>query len=302
MQDKTAIFEQERGRLFGLAYRMLGSVADAEDILQDVHLRWLQQEDDTIVNPAGWLLTVVTRACIDWQRSARHRREHYVGVWLPEPLLEPVHGIAEGPQAVTELANNLSFAFLHLLEKLNPLERAVLLLRQAFDWPFNEIAASLDKTEAHCRQLFKRAQQKIGGALYSDIGGQMTAPDANAERLLVNFLHTCMSGDFAGLLKCLHEDLIAYSDGGGKVTSLLRPITGSERVARFLRRTIQPRQNLKVVPHSINGEPGLVVFEQERVIAALIFAFREQKLWRLYSIRNPDKLLRLPNDILTAPK
>lgn len=287
MQDKTAIFEQERGRLFGLAYRMLGSVADAEDILQDVHLRWLQQEDDTIANPTGWLLTVVTRACIDWQRSARHRREHYVGVWLPEPLLEPVHGIAEDPQAMTELANNLTLAFLHLLEKLNPLERAVLLLRQAFDWPFNEIATALNKTEAHCRQLFKRAQQKIGGDI------EMTTPDANAERLLMSFLQTCISGDFAGLLTCLHEDLIAYSDGGGKVMSLLRPIAGSERVARFLRRIIQPRENLKVVPHSINGEPGLVVFEQERVIAALIFAFREQKLWRIYSIRNPDKLLRV---------
>lgn len=128
----------------------------------------------------------------------------------------------------------------------------------------------------------------------------MTAPDANAERLLVNFLHTCMSGDFAGLLTCLHEDLIAYSDGGGKVTSLLRPIAGSERIARFLRRIIQPRDNLKVIPQSINGEPGLVVIEQDRVIAALIFAFREQKLWRFYSIQNPDKLLQVQNGTQSA--
>lgn len=284
MENNTAIFERERGRLFGLAYRMLGSVADAEDVLQEVCLRWLQQDSDTIANPAGWLLTVVTRECIDWQRSARHRREHYVGVWLPEPLLESFHDTVDGPQAMTELANNLTLAFLHLLEKLNPLERAVLLLRQAFDWPFSDIAATLGKTEAHCRQLFKRAQEKIGG----DIA--MTRPDANAERLLLQFMQTCTSGDFSGLLNCLHEDLIAYSDGGGKVRSLLRPIAGSERVARFLRRIIQPRANLTVIARMINGEPGLLAFENGQPVAALIFAFREQKLWRLYSIRNPDKL------------
>ncbi len=287
MQDNTAMFERERGRLFGLAYRMLGSVADAEDILQEVYLRWLQQDSNAIANPAGWLLTVVTRECIDWQRSARHRREHYVGVWLPEPLLEPYHDSVEGPQAMTELANNLTLAFLHLLEKLNPLERAVLLLRQAFDWPFSDIAATLGKTDAHCRQLFKRAQQKIGG----DIA--MTTPDTHAETLLVNFLHTCMSGEFSGLLNCLHDDLMAYSDGGGKVTSLLRPLSGGERVARFLRRLIQPRPNLSVIPHRINREPGLLIFENGQPVAALIFAFREQKLWRLYSIRNPDKLTRV---------
>ncbi len=281
------VFEQERGRLFALAYRMSGSVADAEDIVQEAHLRWLQQKHDTIDNPAAWLLTVVTRLGIDWQRSARHRREQYVGVWLPEPLLEAEQNCDDGPQALAELANTLTVAFLHLLERLNPQERAVLLLREAFDWRFSEIAAALEHSDSHCRQLYRRARQKLGAEK------TMTPPAADGDRLLMAFLQTSMSGQFSNLLACLHEDIRVYSDGGGKVTALLRPIAGGERVLRFLQRLFQSRDGVSLELRRINGEPGLVAFEQGQAVAALIFAFRGEKLWRLYSIRNPDKLARI---------
>ena len=286
MQD-NGVFARERGRLFGLAYRLLGSVSDAEDVLQDVHLAWLQQDQSQIANPAGWLVTVATRHCLDQLRSARRQREQYVGVWLPEPLLEATAATAPNPQDTLELARNLSLAFVHMLERLTPPERAVFILRQAFDWPYQDIAGVVDRSEMHCRQLHKRAREKLDGE---------QAPHASfndAQPLLTHFLHTCLSGNYDALLQQLHTDLAAYSDGGGKVLALLRPIHGRERVARFLLRLIQPRAGLWVEPRCINGDPGLLVFERGQVTAALAFCFRDGQLWRLYSIRNPDKLRHL---------
>lgn len=287
MSDQVCIFEQERGRLFGLAYRMSGSVAEAEDIVQEAHLRWIQQEHAAIENPPAWLLTVVTRLGIDWQRSQRHRRESYMGVWLPEPLVHQATLANDDPAGQIEFSTTLSLAFMHLLERLNPQERAVILLREAFDWRFNDIAVALGATDTQCRQWYRRAHKKLGHEK------TMTCPDASADRLLFAFLQTCMSGEMTSLLSFLREDVMVYSDGGGKVTALLRPISGSERVARFLLRLFQPRDNLKVIMKHVNGEPGLLVYEQDRAIAALVFAFHEQGLWRLFSIQNPDKLKHL---------
>ncbi len=225
-----------------------------------------------------------TRRCIDLQRSAQRQREHYVGVWLPEPLVEDTTSAASGPDTTLELAQDLSLAFLHLLERLSPAERAVFILRQAFDWAYRDIAGVVQMTETHCRQLHKRAQAKLAGEW------QPPAANPSAELLLARFLQACLSGDQSNLLQLLHQDLVAYSDGGGKVIALLRPLYGPERVARFLRRLIQPRPGLQVRMARINGETGLLAWEDNTLVAAMVFCFRDQQLWRIYSIRNPDKL------------
>src|SRR5438445_8705 len=212
-----------RGRLLGLAYRMLGSRSDAEDVAQDAYLRFAGAQG--VHNAEAFLVTIVTRLCLDRLKSARAQREVYVGPWLPEPVFD-----AEGlsAEAATELADDLSFALLLALDRLSPMERAAFLLHDVFDTPFSEIAGMLDRTDAACRQLATRARR----AVRDNRPAPAAAPDNHA-RLLAAFSEAVASGNVSRLAELLREDAVAITDGGGRKTAALNPIIGAEKIARF---------------------------------------------------------------------
>ena len=224
--SRAEVFDRNRPLLFSIAYRMTGSVMDAEDAVQEAYLRWQRASDDEVRSPSAYLSRVVTRLSINRLRSARVRREQYVGPWLPEPVLgEQVQEI--GDQA--ELEDSLSMAFLVLLESLTPVERAVFVLREVFDYEYAEIASLVGKSEANCRQISHRARQSVAARR-----PRFESSPQQEERLLEGFLRASLSGDMEALLALLSEDVILYSDGGGKTQAALKPIYGADRVARFL--------------------------------------------------------------------
>ena len=224
MKDVTT-FEQYRSLLFSIAYRMLGGVAEAEDMVQDTFLRWQLQAGKEIESAKALLTTIVTRLCIDHLKSARHRREHYVGVWLPEPLME-THD--RDPAQAAELADSLTNAFMLIVETLSPVERAVFLLREVFDYDYSEVSQMVGKSEANCRQMVVRAREHLAARR-----PRFNADPEHAAQLVNRFLLARDQGDSQALLNLLTEDATIYSDGGGKVTASRSPIRGAERVARF---------------------------------------------------------------------
>src|SRR5436305_5443299 len=223
-ENTTQIFNQYRALLFSIAYRMLGSATDAEDIVQEAFLRWLQASDEEIQSPKAFLSTVVTRLCIDQLRSARAQREQYVGPWLPEPI--PT-GQRQDLTETAVLAESLSFAFLVMLESLGPLERAVFLLREVFDYDYSEIAAIVGKSEANCRQVLHRAHQHLGQRR-----PRYDVSHEQQERITSQFMHATTSGDMQGLLNLLTDDIVFTADSGGKVRAGLKPVHGPDKVAR----------------------------------------------------------------------
>jgi RNA polymerase sigma-70 factor (ECF subfamily) len=292
MEDRTAIFASARPLLFSIAYRMLGSVMDAEDLVQDVYLRWKEAPDRDVRAPQAYLATIVTRLAINQLRSARRQRETYVGPWLPEPL---VTDHAPDPSGPVELAESLSMAFLVLLERLSPTERAVFLLREAFDFEYDEIARIVDKTEANCRQLFARAKQHVGTPR-----ARFDADPAQADRLMHRFTQAAGAGDVDGLVAVLAEDITLWADGGGKVRgAALRPVRGPTSVARFvvgvLQRFVPAERTMQ--PTQINGQPGFIVYATGRPLAALILDIRAERIHAIYAIGNPDKLQALATPV-----
>lgn len=279
-------FDANRGRLLGLAYRMLGTRADAEDAVQDAWLRWSATDRATISNAEAYLVTVVTRLCLDRLKSARARREVYVGPWLPEPIPD-----AEtlSPQAATELADDLSFALMLALERLSPLERAAFLLHDVFDASYTEVAATLDRSEAAVRQLAARARKAVRAAR----AARKVSPDAHA-RLLAAFTAALASRDPAQLKALLREDAVALTDGGGRKTAALNPIRGADRVTRFflglLRKLDARGQTLSAIQVGFNGAPGLLVFIDGALDQAMTFSVEGDRIVALYTVRNPEKL------------
>src|SRR5438067_10536802 len=223
-ENTTQIFNQYRALLFSIAYRMLCNATDAEDIVQEAFVRWLQASDGEIQSPKAFLSTVVTRLCIDQLRSARARRELYVGPWLPEPIP------TDQRQDLTEtaiLGESLSFAFLVMLESLGPLERAVFLLREVFDYDYAEIAAIVGKSEAYCRQVLHRAHQHLGQRR-----PRFDVSHEQQERITTQFLRASTNGDMEGLLNLLTDDIVFVGDGGGKARAGLKPVRGADKVVR----------------------------------------------------------------------
>ncbi len=283
MDNHTATFNSIRPRLYGIAYRMLGSRAEAEDILQDAYLRWHEADNSGLRSAEAWLVTVVTRLCIDRLRSAKLEREAYVGPWLPEPLvsIEP-----PTPEQLIELASDVSIAFLTVLERLAPEERAAFLLRQVFDFDYPEIAAMLGKTQAACRQLVHRARERV----------QRDKPRFSVDRqshlrLLEKFMAAAKSGDRACLNELFAEDAMLAGDGGGKVVSVNRILHGADRiawlyhvVARKFGARAEYRQAL------INGEPGLLRYIDGRLDSTISLVTDKTHILAIYTIRNPDKL------------
>jgi RNA polymerase sigma-70 factor, ECF subfamily len=275
-----------RGRLLGLAYRMLGSRSDAEDVVQDAYLRFAGAQD--IHNPEAFLVTVVTRLCLDRLKSAKAQREIYVGPWLPEPVFD-----AEGlsADAATELADDLSFALLLALDRLSPMERAAFLLHDVFDTPFSEVAAMLDRSEASCRQLASRARR----AVRDNRPAPAQAPDNHA-RLLQAFSEAVASGNVAQLAALLREDAVALTDGGGRKTAARNPIIGPDKIARFFIGIAAKNagHDMRIEPAMINGAAGALLYLDGELDNTMSMAIDGEKIAAIYIVRNPDKLRHLP--------
>jgi RNA polymerase sigma-70 factor (ECF subfamily) len=275
-----------RGRLLGLAYRMLGSRSDAEDVVQDAYLRFAGAQD--VHNAEAFLVTVVTRLCLDRLKSAKAQREIYVGPWLPEPVFD-----AEGlsADAATELADDLSFALLLALDRLSPLERAAFLLHDVFDTPFPEIAAMLDRTEAACRQLASRARR----AVRDDRPAPAKAPDNHA-CLLQAFGEAVASGNVAQLAEILRADAVALTDGGGRKTAARNPIIGADKIARFFIGIAAKNagHDIRIEPAMINGTFGALLYLDGELDHTMSMAISGEKIAAIYIVRNPDKLRHAP--------
>jgi RNA polymerase sigma-70 factor (ECF subfamily) len=283
MEPLTETFERERPRLRGIAYRMLGSRADADDVLQDAWLRWNRQRLDELQSPQAWLTTTVMRLAIDRLRAAKTEREHYSGPWLPEPLQE--QDLAT-PDSHAELASDLSIAFLTVLERLAPEERAAFLMHEAFEYDYDEIATVLGKTQAATRQLVHRARERVHGDR-----ARFAVSEADRIRVLQKFSSAAASGDREALLALFAEEATMTSDGGGKAMAVLRVLRGADRIVRLwlaFSRHREARVERKLI--RINGEPGLAVYINDRLHSVAAIDTDGQRIHAYYGIANPDKL------------
>ena len=274
-----------RPKLFGVAYRMLGSVSDAEDVVQEAYLRWQQVERADVDSPEAFLTTVVVRLSLDELRSARARRERYVGPWLPEPLVVDDND----PAVATELADSLSMAFLVLLEALSPLERAAFLLREVFGYGYDELAAMLDKDAAACRQLVSRARRHVEARRQRYDADRRTSAE-----LARRFVAACLTGDLEPVVGLLTEDVTLWTDGGGIAKAARRPIVGPAKVARFLL-AVAPTLPPSAVTHEalVNGQPGIVVTDADAPILAMVVDVLEDRIAAVRVVLNPEKLRAL---------
>jgi RNA polymerase sigma-70 factor (ECF subfamily) len=287
MVDRVEIFDRNRTLLFSIAYRMTGSVMEAEDAVQEAYLRW-QQAPEEVRSPPAYLSTIVTRLCIDRLRSARVRREHYVGPWLPEPVLGE---LAQEIGDSAELEDTLSMAFLVLLESLTPVERAVFLLREVFDYEYAEIASLVGKSEANCRQISRRARQAVAARR-----PRFESSPEQEKRLMEGFLEASLAGDMETLLALLSDDVTLYSDGGGKTRAALRPVYGADNVAGWLTgilRNVPPGFALRQA--QINGRPGLVgYFGDGSPQSVVSLEVSEGTITAIRLVVNPEKLGNVP--------
>ena len=283
-----ATFDQYRGLLFSIAYRMLGSVADAEDILQEAFIRWQQSQQEEIRSPRAFLVTIVSRLCVNHLQSARVQREQYVGQWLPEPI---VTGSEGDPLGIIRIDESLSMAFLVLLERLTPVERAVFLLREVFEYEYSEIASVLGQTEANCRQILRRARQHVGA-----MRPRFRTPPQKRDALMESFLAAINTGAMDGLMILLTEDVVLHSDGGGKGVAVPNLVRGIGKVARGILGSLDRLvpKNLVWTLTDINGQPGLINYLDGVPHSVLTIDIKGDRIQAIYVITNPEKLSRLP--------
>ncbi|CAH0348233.1 RNA polymerase sigma-70 factor [Aquabacterium sp. CECT 9606] len=285
-------FTALRPRLFAIAYRMLGTRADAEDVLQDAWLRWHQVEQATLQSAEAWLVTVVTRLAIDRLRLAKTEREAYVGWWLPEPLVQLADH--RTPEAAAELAGELSVALMWVLERLSPEERAAFLLRQVFDHDYAEVATLLGKSEAACRQIVHRASQRV-----QEDRPRFEVPKDAHRRVLEKFMLAARSGEREAMKAMLASDVQLISDGGGKVPSFGQVLRGGDRVTNLywaLSKRLLPEQ-IDYRPAMLNGEPGLLRYIDGQLESAQAFVTDGEQIVAIYAVRNPDKLAGISRNI-----
>lgn len=279
------VFEPLRRRLTGLAYRMLGSLTEAEDIVQEAWLRWDAADRTAVSDPRAYLSRIVGRLCLDQLKSARVRRETYVGPWLPEPIIDEA---ALAPDTASEYADDLSVALLLTLERLSPLERAAFLLHDVFELDFGEIAKTLDRSEAACRQLAARARVHVRQAR-----PRFAASSAEFARLTDAFHAAILAGDVPRLTQLLAEDAVLHTDGGGKRLAALNPIRGRDKIIRFFvglarKRALPTLRSVHQV--RINGMPGFIIVDDQGQVETLALDFRDGRIAAMYIVRNPDKL------------
>jgi RNA polymerase sigma-70 factor (ECF subfamily) len=297
--NPDASFEPYRRRLVGLAYRMLGSMADAEDAVQETYLRWHEADRDHVSNPRAFLMTTTTRICLDMLKSARARHEEYVGPWLPEPVVDTA---ALAPDSRTELAEDLSIALLLTFDRLSPLERAAFLLHDVFDFSFSEVAKALQRSDATCRQLAARARGHVrqsrprGAIVPATRSGEV---DPKHAKLMSAFAAATQSGDLNALTELLASDVRIVTDGGGKVRAALNVIEGADRAARFLidvtreRPDAWWRKDFRSRFATINGLPGVIVEGSEGAVQTAAIEIEGDVIRAIYVVRNPDKLRHL---------
>ncbi|WP_199622351.1 RNA polymerase sigma factor SigJ [Paenibacillus alkalitolerans] len=295
------LYQAHKGFLVSLAYRMLSSVMDAEDVVHNVFLTLDASALPSLQNPRAYLCRLVTNRCIDQLRSARVRRESYVGPWLPEPWIESRHSAddsfaAEDPLRSAVMKETLSIAFLLLLERLSPVERSVYVLREAYALDYDEIADATGKTAPNCRQIYRRAKLRIDSARNAAPHGD-TRPGAAAagepakSALVERFLHALGSGNVGLLSQLLNKDISVVSDGGGKVRAAVKPLIGRDRAMAFLLGIVSKTpEGFRVLPDVINGQPGLVLFQGDAMTGTVAFRFEGEQIADIYLVLNPEKL------------
>ena len=290
--DERDAYAEYRPLLFSIAYRMIGSVSEAEDIVQETFLRFHRADTEQVESPKAYLSAITTRLAIDHLRSARVRRETYVGPWLPEPLVtDDSDALGADPARHAETADSLSLAFLVLLERLSPVERAVFLLREVFGYGYGEIADVVAKREDNVRQIAARARHHV-----EDGRPRFEADRGHREELARRFLAAVEEGDTDGLVGMLAADVTMYGDGGGKAPAVGQPVAGAVRVARFLVGLTRQakRANLRLVPAEVNGQPGMIAYDQAGgLISVLSLDIADGLVQTVHSIVNPDKLRHL---------
>lgn len=280
----TDIFEQARPRLWGIAYRMLGSVADTEDAIQDTYIAWLKAETESIVKPEAWLVSVCTRRCLDMLKSAHRKRVDYVGTWLPEPIVnhDPSPEMDE-----LELAASLTTAFMLLLERLTPTERAIYLLHDVFDYSYGDTARIVAVSEVACRKMNSRLKKHL-----STDAVRMQPTKAQSQNLLEAFLSALSLGDSNELEKLLADDVQFWGDGGGKVLAMQHIVRGKSEVVQLLNVVwANAWHTLELVPAVVNGQPGVLLREEQTIVGTLSLNVDDTgNADSIYVVRNPDKL------------
>jgi len=291
MHDKkTGVFEQNRKTLEGIAYRMLGTLSEATDVVQDTYIKWHKTNENEIKNSRAWLIKVCSRLALNVLHSARANRENYVGIWLPEPFITKN---SDDISLQLELDETISVALLLTLEKLSPTERAAYLLHDVFDYNFDEIASILEKTTTNCRQLATRARKKIklGKSKF------ITSPKEH-RHLLNSFLLAAREGKIEQLKSFLANSVELYADGGGKAEAVAEMLLGHETVGKFFiqiwRQYALQNINIKTSVVWFNGSPGILIFENDIPSTAITLDISEGQIQRIYAIRNPDKLMSFP--------
>lgn len=292
MSDGTDQFEAQRGHLLGIAYRMLGEMAAAEDVVQEAWLRWQRSDTSEVREPRAWLSKVTMRLALDALRRARARRETYVGPWLPEPILPDDLRLltADAPDAKAELASDLSLALLHVLERLSPEERAAFILHDAFDCDYPEIAATLGKSEVACRKLVSRARERVR----TERPRFAVSGDQHRD-LLSRFSRAATAQDTTALMQLLAPDAVFYSDGGGRAKAALLPVYGADRVSRLVAGLVRKADitSDRIVPIEMNGSPALLYIDRAGLHSAISFESDGTRITRIFAMRNPEKLNRL---------
>ncbi|MCD6077784.1 MAG: polymerase sigma-24 factor-like protein [Ramlibacter sp.] len=282
----TAAFDALRPRLFGIAYRMLGIRADAEDVVQDAWLRWRDADHASLQSHEAWLVTVTTRLAIDRLRASKTEREAYIGPWLPEPI---VQADEHTPETLAEFAGDVSVAFLHVLERLGAEERAAFLLRQVFDYDYGEVAEMLGKREPAVRQMVHRAAERVR----QDRPRFTVAPEKHRD-LLKKFIEAAQSGQRAAIRALLADDVLTLGDGGGKATVVAKGMHGGERVTNlYWAHALRLGQRLQYRIATINGEPGLLRYVDGKLESANAVVTDGDRILAIYAVRNPDKLVNI---------
>ena len=282
----------ERRQLINVAYRLLGSLAEAEDAVQETYARWYALtpvQRDAIDSPGAWLTTVASRICLDQLGSARARRERYVGPWIPEPLPEPTEWVSGGgppadPADRVTLDESVSMAFLVVLESMTPAERVAFILHDVFGYPFAEIAGIVGRTPAACRQLASSGRRRSRAA------HRPAAPTARQSALVRNFGKAWQASDIAALVALLDPDAVITSDGGGQAIAARHPVKGAGLVSRFLAGIAAHADDLTVAERTVNGQPGLIAQHGGTTVTVLAFGIEGDRITRIWAIRNPDKL------------
>jgi RNA polymerase sigma-70 factor (ECF subfamily) len=287
----SAEFEAQRSRLFGLAYRLLGSAAEAEDVVQDAFLRWHKADRRYIGSPPAWLTKVVSNLSLTVLDSARVRRERYVGPWLPEPVLTGDGSL--DPLETAERRESVSLALLVLLERLTPVERGVFVLREAFGYSHGEIADVFDLSEANCRQILHRAVLRLG-----ERRARFAPSPVQRQQITAGFLAAALAGDLPGLERLLAAEATAWTDGGGRVSAARRPVRGRDRVARYLTGIRRwAIQDVEYLVTDVNGEPAVIGRAGDRVVGVMVVEITGDRVSGLRNVVNPDKLIFLSRQV-----